>query len=184
MSARRHSLATLLAGSTLVLGACSVVPYALQSPAPVVAKVPGGMQSAGAGDTAQDAASINAKANEVVLFALGLLETDYRFGGKNPEAGLDCSGMVSYVFEKSADLRLAGSAADLARKGKPVPAEKLKPGDLVFFNTRNRPHSHVGIYIGDDRFVHAPNNRGKVRTESLKQGWFAARFEEGRTYFD
>jgi len=123
------------------------------------------------------------KASDVVLFALGLIETDYRFGGKNPEAGLDCSGMVSYVFEKSVDLRLAGSAADLARQGKPVP-EQLKPGDLVFFNTRNRPRSHVGIYIGDDRFVHAPNSRGKVRTESLKQGWFAARFEEGRTYFD
>ena len=62
--------------------------------------------------------------------------------------------------------------------------DRLKPGDLVFFNTRNRPRSHVGIYIGDDRFVHAPNSRGKVRTESLKQGWFAARFEEGRSYFD
>ena len=60
----------------------------------------------------------------------------------------------------------------------------MRPGDLVFFNTRNRPRSHVGIYIGDDRFVHAPNSRGKVRTESLKNGWFAARFEEGRTYFD
>ncbi len=185
MSARRHSLATLLAGSTLVLGGCSVVPYALQSPAPVVARVPPGPQGAGAEGTAPGGATAaQDKASDVVLFALGLLETDYRFGGKNPEAGLDCSGMVSYVFEKSADLRLAGSAADLARQGKPVPAEKLKPGDLVFFNTRNRPHSHVGIYIGDDRFVHAPNNRGKVRTESLKQGWFAARFEEGRTYFD
>lgn len=182
MSARRHSLATLLASSTLVLNACGLVPYGLQSPAPVVSKVPGVTQSAG--DTAPDAGSINSKANEVVLFALGLLETDYRFGGKNPEAGLDCSGMVSYVFEKSIDLRLAGSASDLARKGKPVAAAQLRPGDLVFFNTRNRPHSHVGIYIGDDRFVHAPNSRGKVRTESLKQGWFAARFEEGRTYFD
>jgi cell wall-associated NlpC family hydrolase len=65
-----------------------------------------------------------------------------------------------------------------------VPADQLKPGDLVFFNTRNKPRSHVGIYIGDDRFVHAPNSRGKVRTESLKKGWFAARFEEGRTYLD
>jgi cell wall-associated NlpC family hydrolase len=92
--------------------------------------------------------------------------------------------MVSYVYEKSADMRLAGSAADLARQGKPVAATHLRPGDLVFFNTRNRPRSHVGIYIGDDRFVHAPNSRGKVRTESLKSGWFAARFEEGRTYFD
>ena len=127
--------------------------------------------------------NINDKAYDVVPFALGLIETGYRFGG-NPEAGLDCSGMVSYVFRKSADMQLAGSAADLARQGKPVATAQLRPGDLVFFNTRNKSYSHVGIYIGDDRFVHAPNSRGKVRTESLKQGWFAARFEEGRSYFD
>jgi cell wall-associated NlpC family hydrolase len=186
MSARRHSLATLLASSTLVLGGCGALPYAMQSPAPVATtRLPPGPQGAGAEGAAPGSATTgHDKASDVVLFALGLLETDYRFGGKNPEAGLDCSGMVSYVFEKSVDLRLAGSAADLARQGKPVPADKLRPGDLVFFNTRNRPRSHVGIYIGDDRFVHAPNSRGKVRTESLKQGWFAARFEEGRTYFD
>jgi len=173
----RDSLAILLASSVLVLNACGVLPYGMQTSAPVVAKV-------GAGDTARDGAGIDDRANDVVLFALGLIETDYRFGGKNPEAGLDCSGMVSYVFEKAVDLRLAGSAADLARQGKPVPAAQLRPGDLVFFNTRNRPHSHVGIYIGDDRFVHAPSSRGKVRSESLKQGWFAARFEEGRSYFE
>jgi cell wall-associated NlpC family hydrolase len=185
MSASRDSLAMLLAGSTLVLNACGMVPYAAQSPAPVASRVPGAVNGTGAGGNAPAAAANSQdKAGDVVLFALGLIETDYRFGGKNPEAGLDCSGMVSYVFEKSADLRLAGSAADLARMGKPVPAAQLRPGDLVFFNTRNRPHSHVGIYIGDDRFVHAPNSRGKVRTESLKQGWFAARFEEGRTYFE
>ena len=185
MSVRRHSLVTLLAGSTLVLGGCGALPYALQSPAPVAARVPPGPQGAeGEGSTSAGVTNSQDKASDVVLFALGLIETDYRFGGKNPEAGLDCSGMVSYVFEKSVDLRLAGSAADLARQGKPVPASELRPGDLVFFNTRNMPHSHVGIYIGDDRFIHAPNNRGKVRTESLKQGWFAARFEEGRTYFD
>ena len=136
------------------------------------------------GTISQAPLAVSEQGNEVALYALGLIDTGYRFGGKNPEAGLDCSGMVSYVFEKSVDLRLAGSAADLARQGKPVPLEQLKPGDLVFFNTRNRPRSHVGIYIGDHRFVHAPNSRGKVRTESLKQGWFAARFEEGRTYFD
>jgi len=178
MPVARHSLAALLASSTLVLHACGVLPYATQSPAPVVARTSGGPpEDAG---TAEG----NPKANDVVLFALGLIETGYRFGGKNPEAGLDCSGMVSYVFEKSADIRLSGSAADLARRGRPVPAAQLRPGDLVFFNTRNRPHSHVGIYIGDDRFVHAPSSQGKVRTESLKSGWFAARFEEGRTYFE
>ena len=180
MSAPRHSLAALLASSTLVLSACGVLPYGRQGPAPVVSAVGAGGTATAAGSTA----NVNDKANDVVLFALGLVETGYRFGGKNPEAGLDCSGMVSYVFRKSADMRLGGSAADLARLGKPVPAAQLRPGDLVFFNTRNMAHSHVGIYIGDDRFVHAPNSRGKVRTESLKQGWFAARFEEGRSYFD
>ena len=173
MSPARYSLAALLASSTLVLNACGVLPYGAQSPA--VSNVGGG--------TAKAAAS-NDKANDVVLFALGLIETGYLFGGKNPEAGLDCSGMVSYVYQKAVDMRLAGSAADLARQGRPVPAEQLRPGDLVFFNTRNKSYSHVGIYIGDDRFVHAPSSRGKVRTESLRNGWFAARFEEGRTYFD
>lgn len=187
MRTPRTSLATLLASSTLVLHACGLLPNATQAPAPVVSsraaadepKAPG-QPRVGAGGTAMP----NPKAADVVLFALGLIETGYRFGGKNPEAGLDCSGMVSYVYRKSADMRLAGSAADLARQGKPVPVADLRPGDLVFFNTRNRPYSHVGIYIGDDRFVHAPNSQGKVRTESLKKGWFAARFEEGRTYFD
>ena len=182
MSPSRYSLAALLASSTLVLNACGVLPFGKQSPAPVVSR-------AGTRDSLQDsypraASSSNDKANDVVLFALGLVETGYLFGGKNPEAGLDCSGMVSYVFRKSVDMRLAGSAADLARQGKPVAAAQLRPGDLVFFNTRNKSFSHVGIYIGDERFVHAPGSRGKVRTESLSSGWFAARFEEARTYFD
>ena len=122
--------------------------------------------------------------HEIALFALGLVDTGYRFGGKNPDAGLDCSGMVSYVFEQAAGLRVAGSAADIARQGRPVNGDGLRPGDLVFFNTRNKPRSHVGIYIGDGRFIHAPNTNGKVRTDSLTTGWFATRFEEGRTYFD
>jgi len=180
MSASRYSLAALLASSTLVLGACGVLPYGKQAPAAVVSAVGAGGTATGAGSIAK----IDDKANDVVLFALGLVETGYRFGGKNPEAGLDCSGMVSYVYQKSVDMPLAGSAAELARQGKPVPTSQLRPGDLVFFNTRNKPYSHVGIYIGDERFVHAPNSRGKVRTESLKSGWFAARFEEGRTYFE
>ena len=127
---------------------------------------------------------VDARAHDVVMFALGLVDTDYRFGGKNPAAGLDCSGMVNYVFSNAAGLNLKGSAADMARLGQPVDTSNLRPGDLVFFNTRNRPRSHVGIYIGDNRFVHAPNSSGKVRTESLTHGWFATRFEEARTYFD
>lgn len=167
-------LGLLLASSVLVLAACGALPsWTRSTPTPEVAKV-------GAGDTA----AIPEKAQEVVFFALSLLETGYRFGGKNPEAGLDCSGMVSFVYDKAAEMRLKGSAADLARQGKPVTLEQLRPGDLVFFNTRNKSYSHVGIYIGGGRFVHAPSSKGKVRTESLREGWFAARFEEARTYFD
>lgn len=124
------------------------------------------------------------RAHDVVIFALGLVDTGYRFGGKNPDAGLDCSGMVSYVYDKAAGLALAGSAADIAQEGHTVDMSGMRPGDLVFFNTRNQSHSHVGIYIGDDRFVHAPNSNGKVRIESLTRSWFATRFEEARTYFD
>lgn len=124
------------------------------------------------------------RSHEIALFALGLIDTGYRFGGKNPDAGLDCSGMVNYVYENAAGLQLSGSAADMAKLGRPVNGEGLRPGDLVFFNTRNKPRSHVGIYIGDGRFIHAPNTNGKVRTDSLVTGWFATRFEEARTYFD
>lgn len=129
-------------------------------------------------------ASVDPRAHEVVIYALGLIDTGYRFGGKNPEAGLDCSGMVSHVFENAAGLTLKGSAVDIATRGRMIDPAALRPGDLVFFNTRNRPRSHVGIYIGDGRFIHAPSTDGKVRTEKLTQGWFAARFEEARTYFD
>ncbi|MBS3936208.1 MAG: C40 family peptidase, partial [Sulfuritalea sp.] len=87
-------------------------------------------------------------------------------------------------FENAAGLRLAGSAADLAKLGRPVNGAGLRPGDLVFFNTRNRPRSHVGIYVGAGRFIHAPSTNGKVRTDSLHAGWFATRFEEARTVLD
>lgn len=118
------------------------------------------------------------------MYALGLIGTDYRFGGKNPEAGLDCSGMVSYIYGQATRVKVSGSAADIARKGRSVDGGRLRPGDLVFFNTMNRPRSHVGIYIGDRRFVHAPSRNGQVRIDRLDSRYFASRFEEGRTYFD
>lgn len=164
----RHRI--LAAASTLVLAACGTLTTS-RAPEPAASaptpRLPG-------------------RAGDVVLFALGLIETNYRFGGKNPDAGFDCSGMVSYVFDKAAGLRLTGSATDMARKGRSIAPSELRPGDLVFFNTLDRPRSHVGIYLGDGRFVHAPSSQGqaRVRTDSLTEGWFAARFEEARTYFD
>jgi cell wall-associated NlpC family hydrolase len=135
-------------------------------------------------ERAPERSQISERGHEVALFALGLIDTGYRFGGKNPEAGLDCSGMVSYIFGKAARLKVSGSAADIARSGRPVERGSLRPGDLVFFNTRNANFSHVGVYIGDDRFVHAPATNGKVRIDQMENRYYAQRFEAARSYFD
>lgn len=124
------------------------------------------------------------RGHDIAIFALSLIDTGYRFGGRNPEAGFDCSGMVAYIYAQAAGMTLRGSAADLARRGRPVNSDELRPGDLVFFNTRNAPFSHVGIYLGEQRFVHAPATRGKVRIDRLDSDYFAKRFEAARTYFD
>lgn len=129
-------------------------------------------------------AAVSPQAQEIVLFSLGLLDTGYRFGGKNPEAGLDCSGMVSYIFGQAAGLKVSGSAADIARRGKSVAREQLRPGDLLFFNTLGRSLSHVGIYLGEGRFIHAPSSRGKVRVDRLDNRYYAERYETARSYFD
>ena len=120
-------------------------------------------------------------AQEMVLYALGLLDTGYRFGGKNPEAGLDCSGMVSYIVEQVSGRRLPYNAAGIAERTRPIPTSAMQPGDLVFFNTLGRAYSHMGIYLGDGRFIHAPNSRGKVRVDRMDNRYFADRFEGART---
>ncbi|WP_153148026.1 C40 family peptidase [Dechloromonas sp. H13] len=127
---------------------------------------------------------VSEKGNEVALYALGLIDTGYRFGGKNPEAGLDCSGMVAFIYGQAAGVRVSGSAADIARNTRPIDRGALRPGDLVFFNTLNRPYSHVGIYVGDARFVHAPSTNGKVRIDRLNDRYYAQRFEAAGTFFD
>lgn len=118
---------------------------------------------------------------ELVIRALGLLDTGYRFGGRNPEAGLDCSGMVSYLVEQVSGRRLPHNAAKIAEITRPVELAELQPGDLVFFNTMNRRHSHMGIYLGDGRFVHAPSSRGRVRIEHLHGPYFGPRIDGART---
>ena len=134
--------------------------------------------------TASERPKTSEKRLEVTLFALGLIDTGYRFGGKNPEAGLDCSGMVSYIFGQAVGLKVGVSAADIARQGRSVERSRLRPGDLVFFNTLNAAFSHVGIYIGDERFVHAPKTNGRVRIDQMSSRYFAQRFETARSYFD
>lgn len=122
-----------------------------------------------------------AQTQEMVLFAFGLLDTGYRFGGRNPEAGLDCSGMVSYIVEQISGLRLPHNAAQIAEGTRPIERSELRPGDLVFFNTQKRRHSHMGIYLGDGKFIHAPSSRGVVRVERLDNAYFAPRIDGMRT---
>ncbi|KAB2921376.1 MAG: NlpC/P60 family protein [Dechloromonas sp.] len=143
-----------------------------------------GTRPASSGTIAHAPLAVSELGNEIALYALGLIDTGYRFGGKNPEAGLDCSGMVSYIYERAAGIKVPGSAADIARRGKAIERTALRPGDLVFFNTRNRSFSHVGIYLGDDRFVHAPSTNGRVRIDALGDRYYAQRFEAARTFFD
>ena len=119
-------------------------------------------------------------ASEVVMNAMGLLGVRYRFGGNTPETGLDCSGLVQLVFKESFGLVLPRRAAQMSQVGGNISKDELKPGDLVFFNTLKRAFSHVGIYVGEGKFVHAPSSGGKVRVESLNTPYWVTRFNGAR----
>ncbi|MDR0634657.1 MAG: C40 family peptidase [Azoarcus sp.] len=109
---------------------------------------------------------------EIVLRAFELLGVDYLWGGDDPEIGLDCSGMVSYLVERISGRKLPHHAATIAQITRPIKRHELAPGDLVFFNTLGRRHSHMGIYIGDNRFIHAPAPGQKVRVERLNTRYY------------
>jgi cell wall-associated NlpC family hydrolase len=122
--------------------------------------------------------------NDIALFAMGLLDTPYRWGGRGPATGFDCSGLVSHVYQEAIGFRVMGSSAELGQKARPVPADQLLPGDLVFFNTLGARHSHVGIYVGEGRFVHASNPRTGVRMDPLSNRYYAQRFEGAGSLLD
>lgn len=117
---------------------------------------------------------------DVVLQAVSLLGTPYRFGGASPEAGFDCSGLVRHVFASVLGRDLPRRSEEISSVGQPVSRGDLQPGDLVFFHTLKRAFSHVAIYIGEGRFVHAPAKSGRVRIEVLDDQYWAARFSGAR----
>lgn len=122
--------------------------------------------------------------NDVALYAMSLLDTRYTWGGRGPAMGFDCSGLVAHVYKEAAGIPLRGTAADLGRLSRPVDAARLQPGDLVFFNTLGARHSHVGVYVGGGRFVHASNERTGVRIDHLSNRYYAKRFEGGHTLLE
>jgi hypothetical protein len=117
---------------------------------------------------------------EVVLRALSLLGVNYRFGGNSPDSGLDCSGLVRHVFQDSLGMLLPRRSEEMSRVGGSIRPSELQPGDLVFFNTLRRAFSHVGIYIGNNQFVHAPSTGGAIRVESLDKDYWTRRFDGAR----
>jgi len=108
------------------------------------------------------------------------LGAHYRYGGHSPETGFDCSGLIAHVFERAWGVELPRRADQQAKLGKPIPRSQLEPGDLVFYNTRNARYSHVGIYVGDGRFIHAPRRGKRVRAESIDSPYWKARYNGAR----
>ena len=111
---------------------------------------------------------------------LSLLGIRYRFGGNTPQSGFDCSGFVRHVFSDALGVLLPRTAVEMARVGETIPKDELQPGDLVFFNTLRRSFSHVGIYLGDNKFMHANSRGGGVRVDDMTGRYWAKRFNGAR----
>jgi len=120
------------------------------------------------------------KASELVIQAMGLLGVPYKRGGMSEEKGFDCSGFVRHMFEKSVGLVLPRRAEEQAKVTEEINRSELKPGDLVFFNTMKRTFSHVGIYVGDGKFIHAPRPGKAVRVDDMREAYWQKRFNGAR----
>ena len=120
------------------------------------------------------------KASELVMQAMGLLGVPYKRGGNSEEKGFDCSGFVRYMYEKSVGLVLPRRAEEQAKVTEEISRSELKPGDLVFFNTLKRTFSHVGIYVGDGKFIHAPRPGKAVRVDDMREAYWQQRFNGAR----
>ncbi|WP_199539953.1 C40 family peptidase [Paraburkholderia kururiensis] len=114
---------------------------------------------------------------EISIQAMSLVGVPYRWGGNTPESGFDCSGLVHYVIARAASVNLPRTTAEMSGRGESVDPDEIAPGDLIFFNTTGRPHSHVGIYVGKLRFVNAPSTGGTVRLDYLTNPYWAKRFD-------
>ena len=128
--------------------------------------------------------NVATKAGDLVMNALGLIGVRYRFGGNSPESGLDCSGFVRYVFNDTFGFMLPRRSVEMSQVGATVAANDLRPGDLVFFNTMRHTFSHVGIYIGDNKFVHAPSTGSKIHVDDMRAAYWVTRYNGARRIDD
>ena len=165
--------------------ACAAVSAVCMAAAPACAAgkgspAQGSLSSAARASATQAAAKVWHGAQDVALFALGLIGVDYRFGGSTPDAGLDCSGLIRYVFQEVTGATLPRTSREMSRLGDKIALPDLAPGDLVFFNTRRFAFSHVGLYLGENRFIHAPSAGGEVQIATLDQSYWKRHFDGAR----
>lgn len=119
--------------------------------------------------------------DEVPFYAVSLVGSPYRLGGDSPETGMDCSGFVGHVFRTTLGLALPRDSRAISASARPLADDELRPGDLVFFNTLDRAFSHVGIYLGEQRFVHAASSRtGSVVVSRMDEQYWQSRYEGAR----
>ena len=167
--------------SNILRGACvaAVMSAVLVSPLPVSAE-----PDETSGSVLDRIGSFTDRAAQVAIEALSLVGIRYRYGGNSPEQGLDCSGLVRCVFREADGTDLPRTSQEMSRRGQPVDKQDLQPGDLVFFNTLNRAFSHVGIYLGNNQFIHAPSTGRNVRVENMDMNYWKTRFNGARRVFE
>lgn len=124
--------------------------------------------------------NVSTKASDLVVHAMGFLGVPYRLGGSSIDTGFDCSGFVKAVYEQTLGLVLPRRADQQAAATENIDKKDLQPGDLVFFNTLHRAFSHVGIYVGNNRFIHSPRPGAEVRVESMAGAYWDRRFDGAR----
>ncbi len=120
------------------------------------------------------------QAQEIVLRALSFIGVRYKWGGTSPDSGFDCSGLIRYVYSQVTGRPFPYNSQEMSRVADTIDRTELQPGDLVFFNTLRRPYSHVGIYLGESRFVHAPSRGGQVEISDMGNRYWKARYNGAR----
>jgi cell wall-associated NlpC family hydrolase len=124
--------------------------------------------------------TVSEQASSLVINAMAFLDVPYRYGGNTAETGFDCSGFVRAVYEQSLGKILPRRSDEQAAATQKIDRSELKPGDLVFFNTMRRAFSHVGIYVGDGKFIHSPRSGAQVRMEDMRNTYWTKRFNGAR----
>ena len=120
------------------------------------------------------------KTETLINNAMQLIGVRYRWGGNSPQSGLDCSGFVRYVFNDTFGFLLPRKSAQMSKVGLEIGKEELRPGDLVFFNTMRHAFSHVGIYVGDNKFIHAPSRGKSIRVDDMTKVYWEKRYNGAR----